>query len=263
MQIEPVTPRLSLLASTPDPELLIARAIWVSHHGDSPVDATAAELADLLKRRLHTIIDRMHHSVLEHVSATFLLEGVSRVLTHQLVRHRIASFTQQSLRYVDPTDSISVSTGKPGSLPVVLPPRIAESPKASDVFTGAMQASIDAFAKLQERNVAPATIPLEDVRFVLPHAVATRIVITANLREFRHIFTLRCHEDAQWEIRRVCVEIFRQLRGVMPVFLGDFDEGCPAGMPGEVVVTKREKFPKLSDEAVGELRTRFETLLSK
>ncbi len=153
------------------------------------------------------LIKNGHHSVLEHACATFLIKGGSRAFTHQLVRHRMASFTQQSQRYVDESN-----------FHYVVPPSIEEKDEARELFHNFMEEVRETYRKLKEMGVRK-----EDARFVLPNAVESEIVITANFREWRHIFKLRGEKAAQWEIRRIIIEIFKILKEKVPEILLDME----------------------------------------
>ncbi|MEF9875603.1 MAG: FAD-dependent thymidylate synthase, partial [Gordonibacter sp.] len=167
--------QVELLYHTPDPERAIATAARLCY---APVGA--AELMETMPDErvesvLATIMGSGHHSTLEHASYTFAVDGVSRALTHQLVRHRIASFNQQSQRYVKFSDE----------LPVVKPESVASDPQTSALFD-------EAVAKAQEayRALLDAGVPAEDARYLLPNAVESKIVITMNVRELLHFFEL-------------------------------------------------------------------------
>ena len=145
--------------------------------------------ADLLgksdpEKTLGKIVGMGHLSVVEHASFTFSVEGVSRSLTHQLVRHRIASFSQQSQRYV----SLKEPT-------YVIPETVAADPECKALYEKTMDDIWKAYNKLCE------TVPPEDARYVLPNGCTTNITITMNARELLHFFSLRCCNRAQWEIR--------------------------------------------------------------
>lgn len=163
---------------------------------------------------IEMLIKTGHTSVLEHAVATFRVEGGSRAFTHQLVRHRIASFTQQSQRYVEET-----------GFRYVIPPSIEENPSAMEIFQEFMDFSRRTYEKL--RNLG---IKKEDARFVLPNAVCSEIVISANFREWRHIIELRGHPSAQWEIRKMAIEVLKILKEKAPSVFFDFEineeKGC-------------------------------------
>ena len=146
-----------------------------------------------------------HESIIEHASATFEISGISRACSHQLVRHRIASYSQESQRYVDLSDP-----------ELVVPPSVAQSPEAMriwDDLTGRM--------KRAYRDLRELGIRKEDARFLLPIATVTRIVVTMNFRELRYFFRLRCDRAAQWEIRALAREMLRLSREVAPYVFED------------------------------------------
>lgn len=138
------------------------------------------------------VIESGHHSVLEHISFTFGIEGVSRVFSHQLVRHRIASFSQKSQRYVDESDWLAV-----------VPPSIENTPEAKEIYSKVMETIREGYNALRKIKIKDTEdfIPKEDVRFVLPNACGTSLVMTMNARQLLHFFSLRCCNRAQWEIR--------------------------------------------------------------
>jgi thymidylate synthase (FAD) len=140
-----------------------------------------------------------HESLLEHVSFTFELCGVSRVLTHQLVRHRLASYSQESQRAV-------VYDGE-----AVVPPSLADNPAA----LAAWEHHVERSGTLYHQLVATG-IPLEDARYCLPGAAPTRLVVTMNLRELRHFLRLRLSPHAQWEIRAVARAMRNLARPYLP-----------------------------------------------
>ena len=157
------------------------------------------------KRFIRGIILRGHESVLEHASATFRVLGGSRAYTHEQVRHRLLSFSQQSQRYVSEKD-----------FRAVLPPAIADNPEARKVFVELLEETRKAYRRLKELGLGN-----EDARFVLPNAVESGIVISGNFREWRHVFRTRCSAAAQWEIRRICGLMLKLAREIAPVVFGD------------------------------------------
>lgn len=157
------------------------------------------------RKFLQAHIREGHESIIEHAAATFEISGISRACSHQLVRHRIASYSQESQRYVDMSNP-----------EWVLPPTIMENPKAQAIWDGFADEAKAAYQALQELGVHK-----EDARFVLPNATATRIVVTMNFRELRAVFRLRISSGAQWEIRSVCV---RMLELVYPLASGVFGD---------------------------------------
>jgi thymidylate synthase (FAD) len=171
------------------------------------------ESADI-EKFLEKIMSLGHHSVLEHVSFTFAIEGISRVTTHQLVRHRIASFSQQSQRYVSHKEHF-IS---------IVPDSIAASGEARLIFDSMSDAVHKAYGQLIELG-----IPAEDARYILPNATETKIIMTMNARELLHYFALRCCQRAQWEIREMSIEMLQLVKRVAPVIFRTAGPGCVAG----------------------------------
>jgi thymidylate synthase (FAD) len=146
-----------------------------------------------------------HESIIEHASATFEISGISRACSHQLVRHRLASYSQESQRYVDMSDP-----------DLVVPDAVKASPEAYEVWSSFVDQVKDVYSDLRGLGIRK-----EDARFILPNAAETRIVMTMNFRELRHFFRLRLAPEAQWEIRRVALEILKQLTPHAPTVFGD------------------------------------------
>lgn len=192
--------RVELLMVTPDAVGHIARCARVSHRSeaDSGPEADAALVRKLIRWG--------HLSVLEFAHATFLVEGVSRACANQLTRHRLASFVQESQRYVDVRDR-----------PLVLPESVSDSPWRDDVV-----GLYESAQTLYERLVG-AGIPKEDARYVLPIGAETQLVMDVNFREARHIIELRGTRHAQWEIRALAREILEKLNGVAPTVFEDLE----------------------------------------
>lgn len=158
-----------------------------------------------------------HESVFEHASFTFGIEGVSRTLLAQITRHRLASFSVQSQRYCELS----------GGFPYVTPPRIAalgeEAVKRYDTQMEMIGRWYDDWMAALGEDGA------EDARFVLPGACETRMIMTMNVRELRHFFSLRCCNRAQWEIRALADEMLRQCYEIAPVLFDDAGPGCVRG----------------------------------
>ncbi len=205
---------VTLLEHTPNPEQTVALAARLCY---SPV--SIGELREKLEKAdiekfLEKIMSLGHHSVLEHVSFTFAIEGISRVTTHQLVRHRIASFSQQSQRYVSHTEHFAS----------IVPDSIAANDEARRIFDSMSAAIHGAYARLVELG-----IPAEDARYILPNSTETKIIMTMNARELLHYFGLRCCQRAQWEIRAMSIEMLRLVKRVAPVIFRSAGPGCVAG----------------------------------
>lgn len=169
--------------------------------------------AKKVDRLLKRTVGAGHHSVVEHAVFTFSIEGVSRALTHQLVRHRIASYSQQSQRYVRFEEATYVT-----------PPEVDRRPEAREVFDASVEAAWVAY-----RSLVEAGVPEEDARFMLPNAATTNITVTMNARELIHFFRLRCCLRAQWEIRRVANRMLEECKQVAPVIFEDAGRPCRSG----------------------------------
>lgn len=179
-----------LKSITPDPEVVIAEAARTCY------DSFGKQSEEADEKLIRHLLKSGHHSVLEHATATFLISGISRACSHQLVRHRLASYSQRSQRYV-----------KENLFDYVAPPSMVNGSKAFDIFHETIGYLQGSYAALIECGVKP-----EDARFVLPNACETEIVMTANLREWRYIIHERgLNPKAQWEIK----EMVRQILGIL------------------------------------------------
>lgn len=192
--------KIELLAITPNAEVVIEKAARTCYSSTSKTQSIDE------KNFIHKIIKNGHHSVLEHASATFRITGVSRSFTHQFVRHRLCSFSQRSQRYVNETN-----------FDFVEPQSVAGNVEAHKLFEKFMSEAKDVYNKLQKLNIRN-----EDARFVLPNAVQSEIVLSANFRELRHIFCVRCDKHAQWEIRNVALEMLCIMKREAPSIFDDF-----------------------------------------
>lgn len=190
---------VQLLFVTPDAEALIARCARVSHR-------SASQGLEDDRRLIRKLLTLGHESVLEHAVATFEISGISRVCANQLTRHRLASFVQESQRYVDVRDCALV-----------------RPPTFSDADWAEAQALFVQAKNLYQRLLAQG-VPKEDARFVLPLGIETRLVLTANFRELRHILRLRLDRSAQWEIREVARRMWKLLHAEAPSCFEDLKE---------------------------------------
>jgi thymidylate synthase (FAD) len=221
---------VALLQHTPDPDRAVAVAGRLCY---APV--SAAELAHAMSdedvaKLVRILVRSGHHSAIEHASFTFAIDGVSRACTHQLVRHRVASYNQQSQRYV--------RFGAADSF--VVPPRIAADPQAQAIFLQAMEQARVAYDKLVEIGLGEgrsAESVQEDARFVLPNAAETKIVVTMNARELRHFFRVRCCRRAQWEINDLSWQMRAIVRDVSPYLFEGTGPSCLYGECGEGKMT--------------------------
>lgn len=221
---------VELLYHTPDPERAIATAARLCYAPVGAAELMETMPEDRVRSVLSTVIKSGHLSTLEHASYTFAVDGVSRALTHQLVRHRIASFNQQSQRYVMFTDGV----------PVVKPGTVAANEEAGRIFDETVDAIEAAYARLLELG-----IPAEDARYLLPNAAESKIVITMNVRELLHFFSLRCCNRAQWEIREMAHRMLELARPTAPYIFMDAGAGCVRGACPEGKMTCGNPYPKV------------------
>ena len=198
--MEITSPNVKLLAITPNAEKLIEEAGRTCYLSLDRISDTSE------KNFIRGCIKSGHHSILEHAVATFRIKGASRAFTHQLVRHRLASYSQQSQRYVVESE-----------FNYIIPPDISNNTEAYNLFLEFIENSRETYRKLRGMGIKK-----EDARFVLPNALESEIVFTANFRELRFIFSLRLKKNAQWEIRRVCLEMLKIMQKESPSAFGDY-----------------------------------------
>jgi thymidylate synthase (FAD) len=200
--------KVSLVSFTKDPEITCAKCALVSWRRKGMKEVSLEEAQGIIRR----VLGYGHESVIEHACFTFFVEGISRSLTHQLVRHRIASYTQQSMRYVDLTKSKGY---------FIRPESIAKHEELAELFDDAMTKCKTVYDTLRIKGVPP-----EDSRFVLPIATQTKIAVTMNARELRHFFAMRCCLRAQWEIRELANRILKICKTVAPSLFQDAGPSC-------------------------------------
>ncbi|MHC1720088.1 MAG: FAD-dependent thymidylate synthase [Clostridiaceae bacterium] len=243
--------KVLLVEHTPNPEVLIAKAAKLCYSPVGIDEMNEAMDSEKTIKFINMLMSMGHESPVEHVAFTFAVEGVSRSLTHQLVRHRIASYSQQSQRYV-----------KLDQFQYIIPPEIEKDSKAKDVFTEAMEKSQKAYNDISDilkekylneglSKSAAEKKAIEDARYVFPNACETKIIITMNVRSLLNFFRHRCCNRAQWEIRELAFEMLKQVKKVSPAIFkyagpSCLNDKCPegnmtCGMMGEV----REKYSKL------------------
>ncbi|MCR5542146.1 MAG: FAD-dependent thymidylate synthase [Ruminococcus sp.] len=226
--------KVMLIAHTPEPEKIIATAAKLCYSSsdigslkDGLTEEKTAEFVNMLA-------SIGHESVMEHVSFTFGIEGISRACSHQLVRHRIASYSQKSQRYVN-EDGFDFIT----------PPEIEAVPEAKAEFDRTMEVLVESYHKIAEMLTEKHTADFkaqgqdektaarnarkkanEDARFVLPNACETKIVVTMNVRSLFNFFEHRCCNRAQWEIKAVADEMLRLCREVAPNVFKNAGPSC-------------------------------------
>ena len=254
---------VKLIAYTPMPEQLISAAAKTCYSA-----ATVDTLLDGLDEEktqsyLTMLTDIGHESPIEHASFTFAIEGVSRSLLAQITRHHMASFSVQSQRYV-----------REHAFEFVIPHEIEAVPEAKEAFLQAMEADQRAYETLtglllerhmqaflaagcseKEARRRAEKKAIEDARYVLPNACATKMVMTANARSLYNFFRLRCCNRAQWEIRELAEEMYRQVYAVAPVLFRKAGPSCTCGACSEgkmscgMAQEVREKYARMRAEA--------------
>lgn len=187
---------VQLIAHTNDPVRVVAAAAKLCYSASSASALFDGLDAQSVRYFLQKLQSAGHFSPFEHASFTFAIDGISRVATHQLVRHRVASYSQQSQRYV--------TMGRPRP---VTPPSIADDESAAALFEEQVRASFATYERLAELG-----IPKEDARFILPHGWESSLVMTMNARELHHFFRLRLCRRAQWEIRGLASNMLALVR---------------------------------------------------
>lgn len=253
--------KVELLRYTPDGEKLISAAAKLCY---SPVGISQIEEGltdDNINSFLNLLMDMGHESPIEHVNFTFGVEGISRTLSHQLVRHRIASYSQQSQRYV-----------RLNQFEYIMPPNIEHNQKAKELFIKAMeddQKYYDEISSLlyndhynryileglKEKSAAQKAEKdaIEDARYIFPNACETKIVFTMNTRSLLNFFSLRGCNRAQWEIRELALKMLKEVKKVYPILFKNAGPGCVRGLCPEgkmtcgKIVEVREYFKNFSE----------------
>ena len=251
--------KVELLEHTPNPERVIAAAAKLCY---SPVGVDDI-LGKMTPEKSESFIDMLteigHESPVEHVTFTFAIEGVSRSLLAQITRHRLASYSVQSQRYVAKEN-----------FEYIIPPEIEKIPAAKELFIEAMENDRETYRKLNdilskvheerlldmgkdeaEASKAAKKKAQEDARYVLSNACDTKIIVTMNVRSLYNFFKLRCCERAQWEIRALAEEMLKLVKKVSPILFKNAGPSCVKGKCTEgnmscgKAVLKREYFKNL------------------
>ena len=235
--------KVKIIAYTPEPDKVVAQAGKLCYSAVG-IDEIAQKLTEEEIARYVNMLASIHHeSPLEHVSFTFAIEGVSRVLTHQLVRHRLASYSQQSQRYV-----------KLEQFEYIVPPAIEKNEKAKALFIETMEKDQEAynqivdelindkireFKKIYDRDLTKKEYSaiekqaIEDARYVFPNACETKIAVTMNARSLLHFFNVRCCNRAQWEIREMATEMLKECKKIAPALFKKAGPDCVYSKCGE------------------------------
>lgn len=229
--------KVQLLAYTPDADKMVAAAAKLCY-SKSNIDTL---LDNLTPEKTENFLDLLtslgHESPIEHASFTFGIEGVSRALLAQITRHRIASFSVQSQRYVSKCD-----------FEYILPPEIEKIPQAKAEFEKAMREDAEHYESIRQILIAEHKKTFlnegksekdalkmaekkanEDARFVLPNACDTKIIMTMNTRSLYNFFTLRCCDRAQWEIRELATQMLFLCKEAAPLLFKHAGPGCVRG----------------------------------
>ncbi len=207
-----------LLRHTPEPEEVVAMAAKLCYSASG-----VEELKEKIEAKDQaTFVEKLasigHLSPVEHVSFSFGIEGISRACSHQLVRHRVASYSQQSQRYV-----------KEEQFDYVIPPSIKQDPALAREFEKCMADAQENYAKVLGRLEElgyKGEAGQQDARYLLPNAAETKIVVTMNARELLHFFRVRCCNRAQWEIREMAERMLAQVKKVAPTIFAKSGPGC-------------------------------------
>jgi len=229
--------KVELLYHTPEPEKAIALAAKLCYASTSISELEEGLTEEKTGSFVRMLADIGHESPIEHASFTFGIEGVSRSLLAQITRHRIASFSVQSQRYV-----------REDGFEFVTPPSIAEDPEALEIFQQAMREDNEYYeriaavlkknhtARLVSEGMDEAAaakkaekMAIEDARFVLPNACTTKMIVTMNARSLNNFFAHRCCNRAQWEIRELAEQMLRLVRGVAPTLFEHSGPPCLRG----------------------------------
>ena len=202
--------KVTLLKHTADAEKLAGIAAFTSCSPEGSTELMETKTNEQCDKFLKRVLNYGHHSVIEHASFTFSVEHISRACTHQIVRHRIASYTQQSQRYV-----------KFKELYFTIPPAINNNKEARKVYLETTKQASEGYEKLIELGIKP-----EDARYLYPNASHTNIMITMNARALLHFFSLRCCTRAQWEVRQVADLMLIEAKKVAPKLFEKAGASC-------------------------------------
>lgn len=245
---EIIEPKVTIVAHTPNPEETIAKAgkLCYSKVG---VDEISDKLTDEdVDRFVNMLVSMGHESPLEHVSFTFAVEGISRACSHQIVRHRIASFSQQSQRYVNLKECFKFIT----------PPEIEVFDEAFEHYVETMNFVFEKYVLisklLMDRYISEGMNKrdaekkaIEDARYVLPNAGETKMVFTMNVRSLLNFFKHRDCNRAQWEIRELARLMIIELRKIAPKLFAKCGAGCRYGKCPEGKMTCGTPLPRWED----------------
>lgn len=220
--------KVILLRHTPNPEETVAMAAKLCY-SSSDIECLKEKIETRdQKAFVERLVKMGHMTPIEHASFTFAVEGISRACSHQLVRHRLASYSQQSQRYVSEHRAQNTEH-RVQTFDYIIPLSIAEDDKAKEIFENSMIEAQKAYdlliTKLNEKGVKGESAN-QDARFVLPNAAETKIIITMNARELLHFFRQRCCNRAQWEIRQMAEAMLGIVKKIAPIIFHKAGPGC-------------------------------------
>ena len=204
--------KVVLLSHTIDPEQNVVAAIRQCYSAVGAEELKEKTSAETRDRLVNQVVESGHTSTVEHAVFTFAIEGISRACSHQLVRHRVASYSQQSQRYVDLSKS---------ELGYIVPPEIKNDKKLLEKYQKVMDLIENEYRELVKVGVKP-----EDARYVLPNACQTKIVVTMNARSLLNFFRERCCLRAQWEIRILANLMLAEVKKVAPKIFENAGASC-------------------------------------
>ena len=211
--------KVELLSHTPNPDEVVATGARMCYSSANVEELIRGVAEKDQTKYLQRIVEMGHLSPIEHASFTFAVEGVSRALLAQITRHRIASFSVQSQRYVSYEKGFGY----------IVPPKIAALGPEAQAEYQAQMAQMHAWYVAWQEKLGQGEGSNEDARFVLPGACETRLMVTMNVRELRHFFGLRMCRRAQWEIRALATEMHRLCMEVAPALFADAGAPCISG----------------------------------
>jgi thymidylate synthase (FAD) len=222
--------KVILLRHTPGPEETVAMAAKLCY-SPSDIESLKEKIEAKDQRAfVEKLIKMGHMTPIEHASFTFAIEGISRACSHQLVRHRLASYSQQSQRYVSEKSEVrSQKSEVKETFDYIIPPVIKEDRELKKYFENFMSEAQKAYnhivRKLNEKGIKGESAN-QDARFALPNAAETKIIVTMNARELLHFFRLRCCNRAQWEIRQMAEKMLKLAKKASPVIFEKAGPGC-------------------------------------
>jgi thymidylate synthase (FAD) len=208
---------VTLLTHTPEPEKIVAAAARLCYSSSEIGEIMDNFTDEKIERFIAKLKDLGHESPLEHITFVFGIEGISRACSHQLVRHRIASYSQKSQRYVNESN-----------FDYVVPPAVQKNPELLDYYKHMMFQINEFYEDLKAEG-----LEAEDARFILPNATKTSLIVTMNVRTLLNFFKLRDCNRAQWEIREVAREMMKICKEVAPLLFKDAGAACRSGKCSE------------------------------